>query len=58
MYNDLYGSKIAFYITKKNSCFLKINKISKKQRLLRPAVRTSPFHGGNTGSNPVGVTSF
>lgn len=21
-------------------------------------VRTSPFHGGNTGSNPVGVTIF
>ena len=28
---------------------------------LRPhgqAVKTSPFHGGNTGSIPVGVTSF
>ena len=21
-------------------------------------VRTPPFHGGNTGSNPVGVTNF
>ena len=29
---------------------------SKKEKRLRgQAVKTSPFHGGNTGSNPVGV---
>ena len=27
-------------------------------RLRGQAVKTSPFHGGNTGSIPVGVTSF
>ena len=27
-----------------------------KIRLLGQAVKTSPFHGGNTGSIPVGVT--
>ena len=27
-----------------------------KLRLLGQAVKTSPFHGGNTGSIPVGVT--
>ena len=27
-------------------------------RLHGQAVKTSPFHGGNTGSIPVGVTSF
>ena len=27
-----------------------------KKRLLGQAVKTSPFHGGNTGSIPVGVT--
>ena len=26
--------------------------------LLGQAVKTSPFHGGNTGSIPVGVTCF
>ena len=25
-------------------------------RLLGQAVKTSPFHGGNRGSNPLGVT--
>ena len=25
---------------------------------LGQAVKTPPFHGGNTGSNPVGVTKF
>ena len=25
---------------------------------LGQVVKTSPFHGGNTGSNPVGVTIF
>ncbi len=25
---------------------------------LGQAVKTPPFHGGNTGSNPVGVTIF
>ena len=25
---------------------------------LGQAVKTPPFHGGNTGSNPVGVTNF
>ena len=29
----------------------------KKIGLLGQAVKTSPFHGGNTGSIPVGVTS-
>ena len=28
----------------------------KKMRLRGQAVKTSPFHGGNTGSIPVGVT--
>ncbi len=27
-------------------------------RPLGQAVKTPPFHGGNTGSNPVGVTMF
>ena len=27
-------------------------------RLRGQAVKTSPFHGGNRGSNPLGVTSF
>ena len=27
-------------------------------RLLGQAVKTSPFHGGNTGSIPVGVTEY
>ena len=27
-------------------------------RLRGQAVKTSPFHGGNTGSIPVGVTSW
>ena len=27
-------------------------------RLLGQAVKTSPFHGGNTGSIPVGVTTW
>ena len=27
-----------------------------QKRLLGQAVKTSPFHGGNTGSIPVGVT--
>ena len=27
----------------------------RKRRLLGQAVKTSPFHGGNTGSIPVGV---
>ena len=29
--------------------------LRKKIRLLGQAVKTSPFHGGNTGSIPVGV---
>ena len=29
---------------------------SKGERLHGQAVKTSPFHGGNTGSIPVGVT--
>ena len=29
-----------------------------KMRLLGQAVKTSPFHGGNTGSIPVGVTLY
>ena len=29
---------------------------SRPRRLARP--RTSPFHGGNTGSNPVGDANF
>ena len=29
--------------------------MKQKIRLLGQAVKTSPFHGGNTGSNPVGV---
>ena len=30
--------------------------LSRPRRLARP--RTSPFHGGNTGSNPVGDANF
>ena len=30
--------------------------MKQKMRLLGQAVKTSPFHGGNTGSIPVGVT--
>ena len=29
--------------------------VEKNKRLHGQAVKTSPFHGGNTGSNPVGV---
>ena len=32
-------------------------KYSSEIRLLGQAVKTSPFHGGNTGSIPVGVIS-
>ena len=31
---------------------------NKKTRLRGQAVKTSPFHGGNTGSIPVGVTEY
>ncbi len=31
---------------------------TKYKRPLGQAVKTPPFHGGNTGSNPVGVTIF
>ena len=31
---------------------------SQNIRPLGQAVKTPPFHGGNTGSNPVGVTNF
>ena len=31
---------------------VKLNAVNSPRRLARP--RTSPFHGGNTGSNPVG----
>ena len=30
----------------------------KEKRLRGQAVKTSPFHGGNTGSIPVGVTLY
>ncbi len=30
----------------------------REKRLHGQAVKTSPFHGGNTGSIPVGVISF
>ena len=32
--------------------------LNKRIRLLGQAVKTSPFHGGNTGSIPVGVIRF
>ena len=32
--------------------------VRNKMRLLGQAVKTSPFHGGNTGSIPVGVTLY
>ena len=35
--------------------FSKVNLMS---RPLGQAVKTSPFHGGNMGSNPVGVIFF
>ena len=31
---------------------------TKRNWLLGQAVKTSPFHGGNTGSIPVGVITF
>ncbi len=34
------------------------DKFSKYIWPLGQAVKTPPFHGGNTGSNPVGVTNF
>ena len=39
---------------------MKLSKIflNKGIRLLGQAVKTSPFHGGNTGSIPVGVIRF
>ena len=32
--------------------------VRNKMRLLGQAVKTSPFHGGNTGSIPVGVIKW
>ena len=46
----------------KNTCISKTNVLLLMSRedamkwLLGQAVKTSPFHGGNTGSIPVGVT--
>src|ERR1700730_18352265 len=34
------------------SCVASISRLNRPRRLAWP--RTSPFHGGNTGSNPVG----
>ena len=33
-----------------------LDKLKRQMRLRGQAVKTSPFHGGNTGSIPVGVT--
>ena len=35
---------------------VKLERVRNRIRLLGQAVKTSPFHGGNTGSIPVGVT--
>ena len=35
---------------------LKLERVRNQIWLLGQAVKTSPFHGGNTGSIPVGVT--
>ena len=32
-----------------------LDKLNRQMRLRGQAVKTSPFHGGNTGSIPVGV---
>ena len=32
-----------------------LDKLKRQMRLRGQAVKTSPFHGGNTGSIPVGV---
>ena len=37
--------------------FFRKGRERKKMRLHGQAVKTSPFHGGNTGSIPVGVIS-
>ena len=34
----------------------KLERVANQIWLLGQAVKTSPFHGGNTGSIPVGVT--
>ena len=41
-------------LTAMNSAIL--DKLKRQIRLRGQAVKTSPFHGGNTGSIPVGVT--
>ena len=35
---------------------VRLGRVRNRIRLLGQAVKTSPFHGGNTGSIPVGVT--
>src|SRR4030088_37103 len=37
-------------------CVASISRLNRPRRLAWP--RTSPFHGGNTGSNPVGDAKF
>ena len=36
-------------------CFSRVTSLIKRIGLRGQAVKTSPFHGGNTGSIPVGV---
>ena len=38
--------------------FLQVSSFKKQIWLRGQAVKTSPFHGGNTGSIPVGVTEY
>ena len=44
--------------TRSSGCFLHIQRASAGIRLRGQEVKTSPFHGGNTGSIPVGVTNI
>ncbi len=43
---DSVSARLLRWMVRKHSC------LTSPRRLARP--RTSPFHGGNTGSNPVG----
>ena len=61
IYINNYTEKIANYL-KICLIFIKLSCYNqscvKKIWPLGQAVKTPPFHGGNTGSNPVGVTIF
>ena len=60
--NELNAVKFIFEMTQITSCHLKYHRaiinLVLMRWLLGQAVKTPPFHGGNTGSSPVGVTIF